>query len=86
MVVADGVAAGLSLAGVEPALTRAPALGVGLALWVAVVVTAVGSAGGGEGLAWTADPLLVPLAISAPATTSTTTAIPVTTTRRIQYV
>ena len=43
-------------------------------------------AGAGEGSAWTADPLLVPLAIRAPATASTTIAIPMTATRRIQYV
>jgi hypothetical protein len=54
-------------------------LGVGEGVWAA---TSVG--GGGE--AWTAEPLLVPFAISAPITASTTTTAPTTATRRIQYV
>ena len=76
---------GLAVAGVGLLLAWAPALGV--TVGVGELATAADTAGGGgEGLAWTADPLLVPLAIRAPATASTTIAIPITAIRRSQYV
>src|ERR671916_1928676 len=77
-----GVAdSGLAAAGVE--LLGAPGLGVRVG--VDEPASAVGPVGGGgEGSAWTADPLLVPLAIMAPATASTTIATPITAIRRTQ--
>jgi hypothetical protein len=74
-------AATVAWAAVRLAEASGDALGVGVGegVWAATRV-------GGGGEAWTAEPLLVPFAISAPITVSTTTTAPTTATRRTQYV
>ena len=79
---AEPVAFALGLADPE---TRALGLAV-TAAEVAEVATIGLAAGGGDGLAFTALPLLVPLTIKAIITARTRMAPPTTTTRRRQYV
>ena len=64
------------------AVGLADAAGVALGVGVGVAVSATTRVGGGE--AWTAEPLLVPLTISAAITATMTTAAAITAARRSQ--
>jgi hypothetical protein len=78
-VLGGAVVAAATVARAAVRLAEAEGVGVGEGVWAATSV-------GGAGEAWTAEPLLVPLTISAPITASITTAAPTMASRRTQYV
>jgi hypothetical protein len=81
--VVDSAAVALPSVGLAEAAGVTLAVGVGVGDGEAVSAATCDGAGG---KAWTAEPLLVPLAISATITTSVATTTPMTATRRTQYV